>query len=142
MGAPQSVLQREKARKDMIGIALCMVRGIFKACDLVYVEWFIHHLNEIPFYEKQAVVSIWFVVCSMVYVLVYHSHDLFVEHRALFDGFNDITWLFVGYGTFFALMIYLLILRLDSMVMGFCQQMTVLFAVSLDVFFFSYKSNR
>jgi len=137
--SPHSVLTQEKARSDMIGISLCMVRGIFKACDLVYVEWFIHHLNEIPFYEKQAVVSVWFVVCSMFYVVAYHGTDIFVHHRSLFDGFNDITWVFVGYGTFFALMIYLLILRLDSMVMGFCQQMTVLFAVGLDVIVFGTK---
>ena len=138
--SPQNVLLKEKkARSDMIGISLCMVRGIFKACDLVYVEWFIHHLNEIPFYEKQAVVSVWFVVCSMLYVIVYHGTDIFVHHRGVFDGFNDITWVFVGYGTFFALMIYLLILRLDSMVMGFCQQMTVLFAVGLDVIVFGTK---
>ena len=135
----QSVMKDEDAKGDMIGIGLCMVRGIFKACDLVYVEWFIHHLNEIPFYEKQAVVSVWFVVCSFLYVVLYHGNDIFINGRYLFDGFNDITWIFVGYGTFFALMIYLLILRLDSLVMGFCQQMTVLFAVSLDVVVFHTK---
>ena len=34
----QSVLKDEDAKGDMIGIGLCMVRGIFKACDLVYVN--------------------------------------------------------------------------------------------------------
>ena len=96
-------------------------------------------MNEIPFYEKQAVVSVWFVVCSFLYVVLYHGNDIFINGRYLFDGFNDITWIFVGYGTFFALMIYLLILRLDSMVMGFCQQMTVLFAVFFDVIIFHTK---
>ena len=139
VSSSKSVLADDDAKSDMIGIGLCMVRGIFKACDLVYVEWFIHHLNEIPFYEKQAVVSVWFVVCSFLYVVLYHGQDIFINGRYIFDGFNDITWIFVGYGTFFALMIYLLILRLDSMVMGFCQQMTVLFAVSLDVIIFHTK---
>merc|ERR1712130_229091 len=66
----------------------------------------------------------------------YHGNDIFLHRRYLFDGFNDIVWIFVGYGTFFALMIYLLILRLDSMKMGFCQQATVIFAVFLDVIVF------
>ena len=134
-----SVLANESLKQDMIGIGLCMVRGILKACDLVYVEWFFHSLNEIPFYEKQAVVSLWFVICSFLYVVVYHGNDIFLQHRSLFDGFNAITWIFVGYGTFFALMIYLLILRLDSMIMGFCQQATVIFAVLLDVIVFKTK---
>ncbi|ETO12538.1 hypothetical protein RFI_24840, partial [Reticulomyxa filosa] len=116
---------QEYAWHDFIGIFVCMIRGILKACDLVYVEWFIHHLKALEFYEKQAIVSIWFVVCN-----------IFILQRPLLDGFTLSTYVFVLYGAFFSVMIYLLILQLDALVMGFCQQCTVLLSVLLDVVIF------
>ena len=127
---------KHQVGSDIIGIGLIILRGIIKASDLVYVEWFIHHVKELPFYEKQTVVSTWFVLCSIIYAIIYNGNDIFVEKRPLFDGFSLITWVFVIYGTLFAMLIYLLILRLDAMVMGFCQQLTVLFAMFFDVTIF------
>jgi len=118
--------------REMIGIMLCILRGLMKAADLVYVEWFLHHLDGLSFAEKQIFVSVWFVASSLVVVAV----ETRFGSRGIFVGITNEVMLYVFCGVSLGVCVYLLINRLNSLVMGFCQQFTVISTVVLDHFMF------
>jgi len=118
--------------REMIGITLCLVRGLMKAADLVYVEWFLHYLDGLTFSEKQIFVSIWFVLTSIIIVII----ETRFGTLGIFVGITNEVMLYVFCGVSLGVCVYLLINRLNSLVMGFCQQFTVITTVVLDHFMF------
>eukprot|EP00494_Astrolonche_serrata_P014479 UN14611 len=55
---------------ELFGISICIFRGFMKALDFVYIEWFLHNLDDLTFNEKQISVSFWLVISSFIPVII------------------------------------------------------------------------
>merc|ERR1740124_562418 len=102
----------KKNKNELLGFILCAIRGLFKALDVVYIEWFLHFLKGLSFSEKNLSVSFWFLITSFVSVMI--ESRMFT--LPVFVGISGLVWCYCLVGTLFGVSIYVLIQQTDSLV--------------------------
>jgi len=124
---------------ELLGVVIVIFRAVMKASDIVFVEWFTHvGLGDLTFYEKQSFVGMWFLLTSTITIIAKDGGDI-IHGRPLFDGWDWVTVLYVFYSTTFAILIYVVIKKMDAVQMGIISLLTVPTTVLLDVLFFGSK---
>jgi len=124
---------------ELFGVVMVIFRSIMKASDIVFVEWFTQvGLGDLTFYEKQSFVGMWFILTSVLMIVIKDGKEL-VNGRPLFDGWDSVTVIYVLYSSLYAISIYVVIKKMDSVQMGIISLLTVPTTVVLDVLFFGSK---
>jgi len=136
MNAEQDEEERKSSYYEFLGIGIVAFRGLLKACNMVYCEWFLQTgLQELSFYEKQCAIAFWFVISSIGLVIQSNGAEM-IGGRSFFDGYAFSTWAYIFLATGVGIWYYLLVKHLDALMMGICMMCTLPCTVLLDVMLF------